>query len=125
MYGAEFRHRLKIYDFGLAIFELDLFQEPYNTVQRDHLRVGGSSRLADYICAGLGIIISPLLEFQRELAHQFAPVCVEATKDFLADPRGHLEEAISKRREIPIQKMEELTAHGMADRLDALYSGLS
>ncbi len=124
IYGAEFRRRLAIYDFGLAVFEPDLFQETFKAYHRDYLRGCGSSRLADYIYAGIGVIVSPLLEFQNELAHQYAPMCVEATKDFLGHPRKILEDAMMRKKEIPPQKMEELTARGMANRLDALYSKL-
>jgi len=123
--GTAFREQLARYDFGLAIFERHLFQEACAAYSEDYILACGSSRLMDYVHAGLGVIISPTLRFQHFFARRYAPVVVHASRDFLKNPRPFLEAALREKAQARPRDCSAVTVRGVATRLGEFYSRLS
>lgn len=125
VYGEEYLRRLAGYDFGLSISEPLMFGEEPKSYTRDYLAGCGSSRLADYICAGMGVIVTPGLKFQYLLARRYACAVVPANVEFLRDPRRELVAALARWREIAPARFEEITVRGAARRLGEFYSRMT
>jgi len=122
VFGEAYWDRLSQYDFGLSICEPFVFGEPTTSVTRDSLEGAGSSRLTDYLLAGLGVIISPGLRFQWFLARRYAQVVVPASRDFLGNPRPALEAALAQKSSPSPQSLAPITTRGAARRLGEFYS---
>ncbi|MBI3849683.1 MAG: hypothetical protein HY298_05250 [Verrucomicrobia bacterium] len=122
VFGEAYWEELSRYDFGLSVSEPLVFGMTPTSVTLDSLRGAGSSRLMDYLLAGLGVIISPGLEFQWFLARRYAPVVVPVTREFLKSPRGILELAIQEKSRAAKQDLSAITTRGMARRLGEFYS---
>lgn len=121
LFGASYWEHLSQYDFGLSLFEPSIFGESATTYTQDYLQGCGSSRLADYISVGLGVIITPILRFQYFLAKRYAPVVVEATQAFLEDPKTVLQRALDKKRAAPSKNVKPISLEEGSRRLDQLY----
>jgi hypothetical protein len=76
----------------------------------------------DYLLVGLGIIISPGLEFQWFLARRYALVTVPVTREFLKSPRSTLELALQKKAKAVMKNLAAITTRGVARRLGEFYS---
>lgn len=122
VYGDEYWRQLSRYDYGLSINERDLFQEPFTDYTRDYIAGCGSSRLMDYIQRGLGVIISPALRFQALLARHHASTMVEATREFLKNPRPALSAGLERSRERPL---DSITVKAAAKRLRPFYRAVA
>lgn len=117
VYGQAYWDRLREFDFGLAVSDRLNFNEPFEDYDQNLLRTCGSSRIADYIAAGLGIIHSPGLKFQNFIARRYAPVVVPVDKEFLASPRRALQAAANSER----KDVSAITTAGVAQRLGRFY----
>ena len=115
------RAAVKFCDFGLAIFEPDLFGESPKEYTEDYLKGCGSSRLMDYIKADLGVIISPCFKFQLFIARRYAPVVVTVTGEFLQKPRPILEAALREKARVGKKDLSAITTQGVAQRLGRFY----
>jgi hypothetical protein len=120
-FGDAYWEELGRYDFGLSVCEPFVFGETPVSVTMDSLRGAGSSRLTDYVLAGLGVVISPGLQFQWFLARRYAPVVVPATREFLARPRAALESALREKASAQKKNLLPITTRGVADRLGRFY----
>jgi hypothetical protein len=118
VYGESYWEKLQGYDFGLSVLETAIFGEKLLGYTQDAMAGCGSSRLSDYIAAGLGVIISPELQFQYFWARRYADTLVEANLGFLANPLPALKNALSQRRAI---NRTAITISGTAQRLGAFY----
>jgi hypothetical protein len=56
------------YDFGFGLINAMALDIPYQTINPRHLRYTGSSRMFDYLDAGLGLLLGPQLKL---MFHQF------------------------------------------------------
>lgn len=118
VYGEAYWSELSRYHFGLCLIEPPIFGEPTVGYTEDAISACGSSRLSDYISAGLGVINVPALKFQNFWARRYATVTVEATRALLADPEPRLREAFGKRR---WRNLKPITDVGAAGRLGNFY----
>lgn len=118
VYGDAYWNELGAYHFGLCLIEPPIFGEPTLGYTEDAIAACGSSRLSDYISAGLGVINIPALKFQAFWARRYASVTVEATRALLANPEPTLREAWSKRR---WRDLRPITDAGAAGRLGKFY----
>jgi hypothetical protein len=118
VFGEAYWEHLLRYDFGLSINERDVFGEPYADYTADYIAGCGSSRLMDYVQAGLGVIHSPGLKFQSLLARHYAPALVPADVAFLKSPYATLEAALTRRRTKSLQSIQLPAA---AKRLGEFY----
>lgn len=124
VYGNSYWRHLKQYDFGLSVFEPHFFQEEQDSYTIDYLKGCGSSRLMDYINAGLGIIISPSLEFQFFLARRYALTVVEMTHEFLKNPKPILETSLYNKTFNRSRNLKAITIKEASQRLKKFYSKL-
>lgn len=122
VFGDAYWEHLSRYDFGLSVCEPLVFGETPVSVTIDSLHGAGSSRLTDYILAGLGVVISPGLRFQWFLARRYAEVVVPVTSEFLNGPRAVLESALRQKAEAGRKNHSMITTKGVARRLGAFYS---
>ncbi len=122
VFGEAYWEQLNRYDFGLSVSEPLVFGETPTSLTVDSLRGAGSSRLMDYLLVGLGIIISPGLEFQWFLARRYALVTVPVTREFLKSPRSTLELALQKKAKAVMKNLAAITTRGVARRLGEFYS---
>jgi hypothetical protein len=118
VWGDAYWETLRRFDFGLSVNERIIFGEPAEEYDMGEIAVCGSSRIADYVATGLGAIVTPGLRLQSLIARHYAPVCVEADRAFLENPRPALCAALRARRNRPLHA---LTCSGVAPRLDAFY----
>lgn len=124
VFGAKYREALRRYDFGLCVFEPLIFNEPIRSYTRDYLESCGSSRLTDFIEAGLGIIVSPELRFQTFLARRYGCAVVPASREFLEDPAVALCRAQQEIAAAPPKNIVALTSTGCSSRVGSLYDAL-
>jgi hypothetical protein len=122
VFGEAYWEQLSRYDFGLSVSEPLVFGMTPTSVTMDSLRGAGSSRLMDYLLVGLGVIISPGLEFQWFLARRYAPVVVPATREFLEHPRAILEPGVEEKTKARKKNLSAITTRGVARRLGEFYS---
>jgi hypothetical protein len=125
VHGDRYWKYLNRSHFGLAVTEPEVFGEPPTSYTMDYLNGCGSSRLTDYITAGLGIIVSPRLRFQWFLARRYAPAVVTATDAFLRDPKPMLEAALVKRAAAGKKDLSAITTEGAAPRLGEFYAQIA
>jgi hypothetical protein len=125
VHGERYWKFLSRFQFGLAVTDPDIFGEPPVSYTLDYLNGCGSSRLTDYITAGLGIIVSPRLRFQWFLARRYAPAVVTATQEFIRNPRPILEAALAKRAAAGPRDLSAITAQGAAQRLGRFYEEIA
>ena len=118
VYGADYARRIRSYDFGLAISERFIFDEPSTFYTPDYLRGCGSSRLTDFIQLGLGVIVSPQFRFQHYWARRYATATVPATRELLADPLPMLRAALAAKRPLALSP---ITVQGVSARLGKFY----
>ena len=118
VYGADYSRKIRGYDFGLAISERFIFEEPSTNYTPDYLAGCGSSRLTDFIQLGLGVIVSPQFRFQHYWARRYATTTVLATRELLADPLPILRAALAARRPL---KIDSITVQGVSARLGRFY----
>lgn len=121
-FGEDYWDQLSQYDFGISVSERLVFNEPLTSVTKDSLEGAGSSRLTDYLLAGLGVIISPGLKFQWVLARRYASVVITADRSFLKNPRPVLEAALARKLEAKPKSLFPITTRGTARRLGEFYS---
>jgi hypothetical protein len=121
LYGAAYWEALSRNHFGLSVNERSLFGEDYTAYTRDYLEGCGSSRISDYIRSDLGVISSPGLRFQNFWARHYAPVVVNATREFLLNPLPALRAALAIKARRPAKNVSSITAEGAASRLNLLY----
>jgi hypothetical protein len=121
VHGERYWKFLSRAQFGLAVTDPDIFGEPPVSYTLDYLNGCGSSRLTDYITAGLGIIVSPRLRFQWFLARRYASAVVTATEEFIRNPRPILEAALTKRAAAAPRDLSAITVQGTAQRLGRFY----
>ncbi len=102
------------YDFGMLL-------APYGARGYDevHFRYCGSSRLADYLAAGLGLIISRELAHQRFVARRYSAI-IDADEVFRSDIRERLKEVRSARGSTPGQVFR-FTVDQQIARLERFY----
>ncbi len=98
VFGDAYWRLLQEHDFGLAISEPGIFSEQLMDFTQDAMENCGSSRLADYISAGLGVITSPNLRFQNFISRHFAAAHVVADRTFLSDPVSFLRKALALKK---------------------------
>jgi hypothetical protein len=122
VFGDAYWEHLSRYDFGLSVCEPLVFGETPVSVTMDSLHGAGSSRLTDYILAGLGIIISPGLRFQWFLARRYGAVVVSVSHGFFQSPQVVLESALRLKAESRPKNVSAITTRGVARRLGEFYS---
>ncbi len=118
LYGIDYIRQIRSYDFGLAISERFIFDEPSTFYTPDYLRGCGSSRLTDFIQLGLGVIVSPQFRFQHYWAKRYAQTTVPATRELLADPQKFLRPALAAKR---ARFLAPITVQGVSHRLGRFY----
>lgn len=121
VYGDEYWRMLRRYDFGLALSDVLVFGEQSVRYTRESIEGCGSSRLADYITADLGVILAPSLRFQNFIARRYASIVVPADLALLRDPRPPLEAALARRAIQPRKDLDRATEDGVAFRLGRFY----
>ncbi|HXT39231.1 MAG TPA: hypothetical protein VN887_04320 [Candidatus Angelobacter sp.] len=122
VYGEIYWERLSSCDFGLTTYEPFVFGERVTLCTVDAVQGCASSRLMDYVQAGLGIIIPPGVAFQWFLARRYASVAVPLTREFLSNPRPVLESALRKRAQSKKKNLSTISVQGAAPRLGRFYS---
>lgn len=122
VFGCAYWEHLSRYDFGLSVCEPLVFGETPVSVTMDSLQGAGSSRLTDYILAGLGVIISPGLRFQWFMARRYAAVVVSVTPELLNGPRAILESALRQKADARPKNVSAITIRGASRRLGKFYS---
>lgn len=123
--GGAYWQALARYDFGLSINERLMFDEPLVDLTPDYLAGCGSSRLADYVCAGLGVICTPELRFQSFWARRYSPALVSATRDWLQNPLPALVAALPRVRQGQPPSLAAITERGVSSRLGRFYSEIA
>lgn len=121
IHGKDYWEFLSRCDFGLSVFEPDIFNELPEDYTPDYLYGCGSSRLMDYVQMNLGVIVSPGVKFIYFLAKRYAPVVVPATRDFIQNPRPFLEAALNERKKVTRKNLSGITVEGVAPRLKKFY----
>ncbi len=119
VFGEAYWNLLQEYDFGMAISEPSIFSEPLTEFTDDAMQNCGSSRLVDYIAAGLGVIGSPGLHFQNFISRRFAATHVVADVRFLASPTKLLQLALENKRQ---KDVTALTSQRAGARLGTFYT---
>lgn len=122
VYGDEYWSELRKYHFGLAISEKLLFGEDLLENTRDAFETCGSSRVADYIQAGIGVIYSPQMKFIKSLAQRYAATAVPAGPELLDNPHDCLAHAYSQRRS---RDCASITTTGISPRLGRFYQAIT
>lgn len=119
--GEAYWKALAGYDFGLALTDVIMFDEEEQHYTRDYIAGCGSSRLSDYIRAGLGVICSPKLHFQNYWARRYAVDLIPATHAWLSNPIPALEDGLRKMATTPPRNLYSATVDGVATRLGKFY----
>ena len=117
-YGSDYIRLIRGYDFGLSISERFIFDEPSTSYTPDYLRGCGSSRLADFIQHGLGVIVSPQFRFQYYWAKRYAQTMVPATRELMSDPEKILRAALAAKH---MRDLAPITVQGVSQRLCRFY----
>ena len=125
VFGEAYWEQLSRYDFGLSVSEPLVFGETPTSVTMDSLRGAGSSRLMDYLLLGLGVLVSPGLQFQWFLARRYASVTVPVTRDLFKSPRSILQLALQKQAKAATKDLSAITTRGVARRLGEFYSKIA
>jgi hypothetical protein len=121
VFGPEYHEHLRRYDFGLLPCEQYIFDETSTRYTADYLSGCGSSRLMDYIQAGLGIIISPDRKFQYACVRRYATCAVLSDLELLRNPRAKLSEALQRKITVPASKLDSITIPAASARLGTFY----
>lgn len=87
LYGNEYFEEISKYDFGISVFDQWFYADKQWEYSEAYLENCGSSRINDYIAAGLGVIITPILKFQIHMVGLGTTNLVLANSDFYNNPR--------------------------------------
>lgn len=124
VFGAAFAEHLARYDFGLCPCEQFIFGEESTRYTADYFRGCGSSRVIDFVQAGMGIIGSPEIRFQHFCGRRYASSLVPANVEFLRNPRPILEAAKRNRRQRTARDFESIMIPATAKRLGPFYENV-
>ena len=110
----QLRDEMPRYDFGLL-----LHQAGPSIYDPEHFRCCGSSREADYLEAGLGVIASRALAHQRFIARRYT-VVIDADEVFKSDIRERL---VAARQQLRSNRRPNLnfTVNAQISRLERFY----
>jgi hypothetical protein len=104
VFGSKYIEKISGFDFGLAVYDESFFGDDNWDYSELYLASCGSSRVNDYISAGLGVIISPILKFQIEMVKSASASLVLADKGFYATPKQIL---LNIRNNVNFQNIED------------------
>ncbi len=114
---------LQQYDFGINVIWGLVAGRSIKSHTMIHLALCGSSRNADYLDAGLPVIISPELRFQRSLLGRYS-MAVDAVPDFFRDPIRWLASGSRLATEQAGRARHEFALSRHASRLANFYGSL-
>ncbi len=123
--GEAYWDALAGYDFGLSLTDAVMFDEEGRHYTHDYIAGCGSSRLSDYIRAGLGVICSPKFRFQNYWARRYAMAVIPATQAWLGNPLPVLRETLQKMQSLPPRNLYSATVDAVASRLGRFYDAVA
>lgn len=114
-------HELSQYDFGINVVWGLAAGRGLKTHTAAHIRYCGSARNADYLDAGLMVLLSPQLRFQQHVLSRYG-AALAASREFLANPRALLERLSAAEREARAARARQgLSIQRHAARLAEFY----
>ncbi len=125
VYDDDYWRMLVRYDFGTAVTDRLAMGEPFDNISPEAISGCGSSRVADFLSAGIGVIHHPGQRFQHSLARRYGAGVVNADAQFLRDPRSVLQRAMNNPLEYSLDRFSCVDIQGVSKRLGEFYRCIS
>lgn len=121
VYDDDYWRMLTRYDYGTAVTDRLAMEEPFDNIAPEAIEGCGSSRVADFISAGIGVIHHPGQRFQHSLARRYGTGVVNADASFFRDPRSVLQRAMNNQFEYSLDRFSAVDIQGVSQRLGEFY----
>jgi len=124
VFGDEYLEKISNYDFGLSVHDESAFGTDKWDYSKLYLESCGSSRVNDYISAGLGVIISPVFQFQLEMIKLVSGDFVVADDSFYNSPREKLVYSRARHKQRGNSYLSDEESRSQSQKIGELYNSI-